>query len=371
MRILYCIPTLGYGGAERQLSYVAAALARRGHDVHVACARGGPLGDQLASAGVRLHTLEPRGNHDPRLLVRLVRLLTTLRPDVVQTNLTQMDIAGGAAALLTHTPWVLRESSAGAMYPSGWKHSLRRLLARTARVVVSNSRGGDDYWRSAGVRARRVVRNAVVLSERVGGHAASADAVSQRPPSPRLVLFAGRMDDAKNARAFIEALALLPTTLDFAALLCGDGPRRRELEARVAELGLARRAGFVGYVADLSSFMRRADVLVSLSRIEGCPNVVLEAMASGCPLVVSDIPAHRDVVDDSCAWLVPPDDVAAAASAIVSALTTDEASLRARVATARAAHWPVEATALAYEAIYRDARRPPAPADRERVASAS
>jgi len=360
MKILYCIPTLEYGGAERQLAYVATALARRGHEVHVACARGGPLGEQLISAGVRLHTLHPHGNHDPRLIVRLVRLLATLRPDVVQTNLTQMDIVGGAAALFTRTPWVLRESSAGAMYPPSWKYSVRRLLGRAARVVVSNSTGGDAYWRTAGARERRVVPNGVTLAEHDLSLGARGHDASHAGESPRLILFAGRMDDAKNARALIDALALLPPALDFAALLCGDGPRRLALEALVDELGLASRVAFAGYVADLSSLMARADVLVSLSRIEGCPNVVLEAMASGCPLVVSDIPAHREVLDDSCAWLVPPDDAAAAASAIAAALITGDAAPRARVARARAAQWPVETTALAYEAIYRDTRRQPA-----------
>jgi len=105
MKILHCIPVLDHGGgAERHLSYLAFEQAKRGQEVHVAFSRGGAYEERLRSAGVALHDVGGRGNYDPRIFIKLLRLVVALRPDVVQTMLPQMDILGGAAALLTGSP---------------------------------------------------------------------------------------------------------------------------------------------------------------------------------------------------------------------------------------------------------------------------
>lgn len=336
MKILYCIPSLDYGGAERQLSYLATELARQGHDVHVACGRRGPLAD--AFEGVTIHDVGSSSAHDPRLFLRLARLMRALRPDVVQTCLTQMDVAAGAAALLTSTRWVLREPSAAPSYPRGWKTWLRRRLGVHAHAVIANSQGGDTYWREAGAARRHIIRNAVPLTE--------IDVARNAPP---LVLFAGRMDAGKNAGALVEALARVDVACE--AIFCGDGPERVALERRARELAL--RATFPGYVDDVAERMTRAAAVVSLSRYEGAPNVVLEAMACGTPLVVSDIDAHRELLDDASALFVPSDDVSAAAAAIrTTLLDRDAATLRARHAREKATAYSIEAAARAYTAIY-------------------
>ena len=342
MKILFCIPTLETGGAERQLEYLAGALRRDGHEVHVACGRGGAHRDALVAAGAIVHDIG-RGAYDPRLVAGLVRLMRQLRPDVVQTCLTQMDVAGGAAALMTRTPWVLREASSAESHPRGWKSALRRMLGRRAAAIVANSRAGDAYWRDTGASRRRVVPNAVPF----------VDAESAREANA--VLFAGRLDDAKNAGAVIEALRLVDG--DWTATFCGDGPLRAHLERRTRELALGERIRFAGTVADVRERMQRAAVVVSLSRWEGSPNVALEAMASGCPLVVSDIAAHRALLDESCALFVGCDDAAGAATAIARVLhDRGEATARAEVARARARQWSIESMADAYLAIYESAR---------------
>ena len=323
MRILFCIPTLGRGGAERQLSYLAPELVRLGDEVHVACLRGGAFRDGLAAAGVTLH----EGGS-------LLRLMLKLKPDVVQTCLTRMDIVGGIAALLTRTPWVLREPSAPEAYASGWKNRLRRLLARRADAIVANSRqSGAPY----------VVRNGVPLAE--------IDAIATQRSGRNAVLFAGRMDAAKNPATLVAALQQLD--VDYTAVFCGDGPCRPELE-RMA----AGRVAFPGVVDDLWQRMKAADVVVSLSRCEGSPNVILEAMAAGCPLVVSDIAAHREILDDASALFVPADDAAAAARAIRETLTSpEEAAKRARAARARVEEMSVERMGREFREVYERIRR--------------
>jgi len=339
MKILYCIPTLGAGGAERQLAYLAAGMKKAGHDVHVAFAATGSNYDRLAASGVSMHDVGGRGNYDPRILLKLIRLVRTLRPDIVQTAVTQMDILGGLAALLTRTPWILRESSAAPGYLPGWKSALRRLLGRRADAIVANSREGRAYWGTGDV-----IRNGVPCGE--------IDAAPPAASPGPTILFAGRLDNGKNVATLIDAINRIEPSVT--ATICGDGPQRPALEQLAARLGIAQRVVFSGSVSDLWSRMKAADAVVTLSRFEGCSNVVMEAMACGTPLVVSDIPAHRELLEEHSASFVPCDDAAQAASAIRAILLDrDSAHARAKTARARAEQWTVEAMVRRYAEVYR------------------
>lgn len=352
MRILYCIPTLECGGAEKQLSYLAVELTRIGHEVHVAFSRDGVNLDRLKAGGVSTHHIGGSGNHDPKIFFRLLRLIWKLKPDIIQTSLTQMDILGGGSALLTCTRWILKESSSTfAYYPSDWKSKVRLVLARRADAIVSNSIGGDNYWRFEGTKRQRyVIPNGIPfdeIAEAKHDHAADLEAYS----TEKIVLFAGRMDPGKNLENLIIALARIVDQVSFIGVLCGEGPLRPALEQLAGKLGISHRLMFPGYVSHLWALMKRADVFAFLSRFEGCPNVVLEAMACGCPLLVSDIPAHREILDDRSARFVSLDNTAEIAEAIKTILESG-ARIQARSAHRKAMEWTVEAMARRYERLY-------------------
>jgi Glycosyltransferase len=355
MKILYCIPTLGNGGAERQLSYLAGELQRTGHEVHIAASRGGPNLDRLKSSGVRWHCVGGISNRDPVIFLRLVRLMRRLRPDVVQTILAPMDIMGGAAALITRTPWILKESSSAPLYVDGLRQKVRSALGRRADGIVSNSAGGDAYWQSVrGANPLCVIRNAIPFTEIERAASGFKPGVAHTSEE-KVVLFAGRLDAGKNVRNLILALAQIAHDVPFIALVCGDGPRRQYLERLARELGIAHRVVFTGYVSNIWTLMKGADAFASLSRFEGCPNVVIEAMACGCPLVVSDIPAHREILDAQAASFVDPDNPAEVARAIKAVLNDGTAArVRAKAALANMAEWRVEQIAQLYKRVYHD-----------------
>jgi glycosyltransferase involved in cell wall biosynthesis len=359
MKILYCIPGLEHGGAERQLSYLGSELASMGHEVHVASSYGGPNLHRLQSAGVKWHCIGRSSNRDPRIFFRLIALMRKLRPDVVQTILTPMDFLGGAAALLTRTPWILKESSSGPLYAAIWKYTgdwrykVRFAFGRLSDAVVSNSAGGYDYWRSArDGRPLHMIPNGLPLDEIAASDPARVNGFAFGPDE-KLVLYAGRIDLAKNVESLIATLARIADEVPFAAVICGDGSRRPHVERMARELGVAHRIFFTGYVDHLWDLMKRADAVVSLSRFEGRPNVVLEAMACGCPLVVSDIPAHREILNDSTAYFVRPDEPEQVAEAIKTILQSQAAAqARAQAARAKTADWGLPNMALMYEHLY-------------------
>lgn len=346
MRILYCIPTLGCGGAERQLSYLAGEMVRRGHDVHVACVRGGQNRERLEAAGVVLHDLAVSGNKDFRVVPKLVRLMKSLNADVVQTTLARMDIAGGSAALYTGTPWILREASSAPEHEDDAMSWARRLLARRAEAIVSNSQNGDDYWQSLAPGKRHVIPNGVPFAEFAG-------AAPKQAPHTRTIVFAGRLDEGKNVATLIQALGRIAGEVDFTAVIAGDGPLREELQRLATARGIGHRVLFMGTLPTIVDLLRRADLVVSLSRWEGCPNFILEAMATASPLVLSDIPAHRELLDDGGARFVPADDAAAAAEAILTTLRMAGLGReRNLVARAIAAERSIEAMTARYAEIY-------------------
>jgi glycosyltransferase involved in cell wall biosynthesis len=117
----------------------------------------------------------------------------------------------------------------------------------------------------------------------------------ERAPGRVLVLAVGRLESYKQMDRLVATLAHLPT--HYEALIVGDGPERQRLQNLAAHLGLQRRLRFVDHLArpELISWYRAADVFVSLSRHEAFGLTLLEAAVAGSPLVISDIPAHREV----------------------------------------------------------------------------
>jgi len=344
------------GGAERQLTYLARELVHAGCDVHVAVIQGGPNAERLAASGATVHRIRAFGNHDPLILGQLLRTIRAIRPDVVQCWLRQMEVAGGIAALLSSTPWVFSERSAPECYRPSLKTSLRVKVASWSTAIVSNSSIGDRYWQTRiGARVKRfIIPNGVPLDEIAAAPVAPRDQPDVTCDRP-LVVTAGRFEPEKNFDVLVRAIRILNETRPVDAVFCGDGPLRDGVARLVDDEGLGERIRLLGHVGNLWSLMKRADVVVSASMYEGSPNVVLEAMACGCPLVVSDIPGHRELLDDQTAIFVSPTGPRELADAIAAVLGDPAAAAeRARRALERVERYSLASVARQYTEVYRD-----------------
>jgi glycosyltransferase involved in cell wall biosynthesis len=334
-RLLHMIPSMGGGGAERQLTYLARGQIANGWDVHAAMLEGGPYQGKLSEAGAVIHLIETSGKYDPLLLQCLVSLIGRVRPAIVHTRLMKMDLLGGAAALLRGVPWLLSERSSAALYVPTWKHRFRVLLARGASAIDANSAAGAAYWAKVlpGVPCQ-VIPGALPFEE-----------IDAAPPADlrklglsegvAVILFAGRIDSGKNISVLLAALQRVFRERDAVAVICGRGPLEDEARRITSMTGIEGRVHFQGFTSEIWSWMKAADVLVSPSLFEGRPNVIMEAAACFCPLVVSDIPEHREFLDEDCALFVPPGDVEAITAALLATID-DRAAARGRAI--RAAH---------------------------------
>lgn len=358
MRVLHCIYTLGGGGAERQLTYLAVEQSQGGLETHVAFTRGGTNLRMLLDSQVVLHQLPSRAKYDPRMMLDIYRLMRKMRPQLVQTWLTQMDILAGAIAGWFQIPVVLSERSSEKAYPRNARNRLRSLIGCNATAIAANSRQGCDYWHRKGFQRRlAVIRNGIPLEEI--RHAqpctilplGSGLALSSEQ---KLIMFAGRYGEEKNLEVLLDSLSqVLGRCEEVVAVLFGVGPKLEEIKSIRATLPDRDRLHILDYTNNLWGYMKRAELFVSLSLFEGSPNVVLEAAASGCALVLSDIPEHREIVDDESAKLVPAKDSRAVAEAILQLLSDpDGASRMARRARERVSSMSVCSAALEYKKLY-------------------
>jgi glycosyltransferase involved in cell wall biosynthesis len=363
-RVLHLITNLKRGGAETQLAYLASSLAGAGLEVHVGFFDEGPNRRRMEERGVVLHPIrsgavseaewESRGTRDPLAVWRIRRLIRRIDPQLVQTWIPAMDLVGGLAAILAGVPWILSERSDPSLFSSLPKIRARAFLARRAAAVVSNSAGGDRYWATrVGPRTlREVVRNGLPIEEIRATPPAELASLGAPADLP-LVLYVGRLQAGKNVEALLAAFETVVRSHPSVCAMCGMGPLSGRVDEILEARSLRGRVFRIGFVPDVWSWLRRADVFVSVSNFEGMPNAVMEAMAAGVPLVLSDIPAHRDLVGDDAARFVAKENPEEIARGLLEALEDREgARERARRASARAEQWSVAAMAERYARVY-------------------
>jgi glycosyltransferase involved in cell wall biosynthesis len=166
----------------------------------------------------------------------------------------------------------------------------------------------------------------------------------------------GRLSEQKGYTYLLQAVpSILARCPDVKILLVGDGELRASLEAEAARLDLRRCAVFAGARTDVSALYRAMDLFVLPSLWEGLPTVILESMANGVPVVATNIPGTRELIEDGrTGWLAQARNPASLSNAIVAALRNpgERAARAQRAAEDTLPRFSIERTARAYEAWY-------------------
>ena len=356
MRILQCISSLEGGGAEKQFGYLCEGLTKLGHDVVAVSLRPGANLERVLDSGATYMQVTSASNFDPLIICRLHRIIRIHRPELIQSWIPQMDILVGMVAALSKIPHVLSERTSSAGLRQGWRESLRVAIGRRAAAVVANSAGGKAYWQNRAPAVPTIVIPNSIPFEEIQAALPIAQADSAPDLDGELVVYLGRLIEIKNVSKLAAALIAIAAKRDQTkAVFLGDGPLAESIKSAVSAAGYGDRIRVLPYTSKPYGWLKRASVFVSVSNFEGNPNAVLEAVAAGCPVVVSDIPAHREFLDERSATFVSGHSFECIAAGIIDALdNTVLAQKRAVIAKERISGRSSKDIALRYVQVYEE-----------------
>lgn len=309
-RIAFCITELDPGGAERALTQLVLGLDRNDWEPYVFCL--GPRGhfaDVLESAGVPVTCLNARGFFSlPQVVFRLTRELRRLRPALVQTFLFHANILGRIAARLAGIPVVVSGIRV-AERRNRWQGRVDRWTNRLVAANVCVSQGVADFSaQNVGLPIGKLVVIPNSVDFQRFSSAIPADLTPFGiPADSRVFISVGRLDRQKGLDTLIEAVGLMnPLPNDVHFLLVGDGPEANPLVAHVDRSGLSSRIHFAGRRNDVPQLLAASTALILPSRWEGMPNVVLEAMAAGLPVIATNVEGISELVQHGVTGLIVP-----------------------------------------------------------------
>jgi N-acetylglucosaminyldiphosphoundecaprenol N-acetyl-beta-D-mannosaminyltransferase len=385
MRLLVLIDTLEPGGAERQLALTVTNLPKE-WEVRCFALGGGPFEEYLRERGVHLEVAKRRWKYDPLPLLRLWATVIRWRPHLIHSWGYVTTLAGFPIYRALRIPFIDGTIRTGDVN-LGRKSRSSAGMDR-ASLVVANSRAGLTSAHVSPERGR-VVRNAFDFSripaapgpvpvtpmaatagqlpaEPVAAPAAPESVTAPRDDPRFTVVMAARMHPAKDYACFIAAARMLvaefgPDAIRFLAL--GDGPDRGRLESEAHDLIEAGVMEF-GSAPDVVGRLLECDcgvLMTSPSRVEGCPNTVLEYWAVGLPVVCSRGGGTDELVrHGETGLLVDPGDARGLADQVRWVYANREASgaMGARAGQMLRGEYSVEAMIRATEEAYAEAMAP-------------
>lgn len=347
-------------GPGSRIATVSVATFERG-----GTATPSPFVTAASAAGIRVHLLAERRRYDPGTLRQLRALVAEVDPDIIQTHNIKSHLLVRLAGLGRRYPWIAFHHGYTAV---DMRDRLYRVFDRWSlpgahRVLVVCEAFAEQV-RRIGVPAARIVvqHNSVdsfveVAPERIGHERARLNI----PDGVPIALTVGRLSLEKGHRDLIDAAGVLRSiapSLSYRLVIVGEGPERAALGRACERLGLRDVVVFAGYQTDVRPYYAAARLLVLPSWSEGSPNVVLEGMAAGVPVVATHVGGVPEIVRDGVTGLVvPPRNPAALANGMLRLLQDAEFAGRLRTAARKrvAEHYSRDAYRASLLKIYEEA----------------
>jgi glycosyltransferase involved in cell wall biosynthesis len=292
-KVLHVVPNLAPAGAERIVTNLALHHSQVDAEVLSLYPSMSSLYEELlTAAGIPIHFLDKRLGFRPSLLHKVRRVFNQVKPDIVHTHLavdkyTMWGVYAEHIPAYVHTVHSIAEKDGGTMDRMLYRHlyAQKRLLPISISKFVATS-----------------VCELYKLSEKsvpfvYNGIDIERFSLQPIPHNGLRFIQVGRLSSEKNQETTIRAFAQVAHELSETELwLAGSGPDENRLRILAKSLGVERRVSLLGAVTDIEQKLRECDVFLMPSLWEGVPLALIEAMSAGLPLVVSDIPAFRELV---------------------------------------------------------------------------
>jgi glycosyltransferase involved in cell wall biosynthesis len=313
LKILHIDPERSWGGGEEQVLGLVTHLAKRGHVNHVATDRRGRLFERSQSLGIRTLPIILRNDLDLRSVPRLRRLIRLQRYDIVHLHTKRAHAISLWLPKSGRSPRYVVTRRMDYAEPNNWY--TRLLYNRRVDGVIAISQRIAQLLFEAGVEKSRI---------RLIHSGIDPQTLNNRQPAPRpfatppVIGTVAVLEERKGHRYVLEALSSLRREgVRVKYRIAGEGSLKQDLQDCTVRLGLEEDVEFVGFVADIGSFLSSVDIFVLASLYEGLGVALLEAMAAARPVIASRVGGMVDaVVDSVTGFLVGPKDVEELARAI-------------------------------------------------------
>ncbi len=375
--VLYMITRLDFGGSSEQVLLLADRIREHGFDSIIVTGRTRnphvDLDEYQERTGVRIIFIdELRRGPDPlrdcRALLMLCRLIKSMDPDIVHTNTSKAGILGRIAARLAGKRIVVH-STHGHLFYGYYNAILTRLIILAERmtapladrIVLLTRRSIEEH-----------VSRGIARWDRFTAISPGIDVSRYRPdPEERkrfrealgigekaqVIGWAGRLTRVKSPRTFIEAAAIVGDRLpETVFLVTGDGEMEEEARELSGTRGLDGKIKFLGRSENTQAFMKSIDLFVLTSVNEGLGIVLLEAMATGVPVIATAVGGVSEVLDGGkYGFLVRPEDPLSLARCMLSILKNKDLSSKLAIAgEERAAMFSRERMVAEYTSLYHE-----------------
>lgn len=351
------VPSLRGGGAERVMATLANAFAERGLNVDLVLA--GAEGPYLKELSSKVRVVDLKAGRVTLSLPGLVAYLRRERPQAMLTALNHANVIAVLARFLARVPTRLVVSERNTLTEEATRNQgmaaravfllMRWLYPHADEIIAVSDGAAEALSRFANLPRQRIttVYNPYDLFTIQQRASLALDHPWFSPGAPPVVLGIGRLTRQKDFPSLISAFAQLRTKRPARLIILGEGELRSDLQTLADSLGLdAQDFCLHGFVDNPFAYIARCGVFVLSSRWEGLPNVLIQALACGAPVISTDCPSGPAEILENGQWgrLVPVGDVEALAQAMLVSLTKAEHP----DVTARAAYFSVERAADEY-----------------------
>lgn len=294
-------------------------------------------GDSTANAfvaaardsGITVDVITERFRFDRAVIKQLRDIVARRAPDVIQTHMIKSHFLVKLSGLGKQYPWIAyHHGYTSTDLKMQFYNQLNRWSLPSADLVIAVCGEFAKQLAASGVQKDRIrVSHNSVKPPRIisSGERQTLRERFGIAGDEKVLLAVGRLSREKGHADLIESIALLRTAepdLKFRLLIVGEGPEQANLARAVTDRNIASQVVFVGHVTDVALFYAIADVLALPSHSEGSPNVLLEAMAAGLPVVATSVGGVPEIATSEVnALLVPARDPSAFAEALRRALT--------------------------------------------------
>lgn len=326
-KILFIITKSNFGGAQKYVFELAVAAKKRGLNVMVACGGTGANKAELGLLAQKLHDEQIRvipvahfmrdmsiGN-DILAFFDVLRIIREERPHVLHVTSSKAGGIGALAGRILKVPKIIFTSH-GLTVDEVWRPPLQRFLIfigtyytlTAAHVSIMISK--ETFERACRILGRKekiaYIKNGITPVDFKTKDDARQQLNLHIPPEHTLVGGIGELHPNKNWLTAITAVAHLPHTVHLAII--GSGEEYDSLKNQINKLGIQDRVHLLGYIGDAATYVKAFDIFVLPSKKEGLPYVILEAGLAGLPVIATDLPGNRDIIESGVhGYLIEPE----------------------------------------------------------------